>query len=136
MTETVINLPFPVSVNAMYRNLTIKGKPRRAKSERYRIWEQAAGWDIAQQKPVPVKGPYQITLILTRPDGRRRDAFNLEKGVSDLLVKHGIIEDDALMEVGTVRWGVGGRGVQVRIRPYGGDDGEEIPGDPGHEESA
>lgn len=88
----ILELPFPISVNRMYKN---KGRSR-AKSERYRTWAKAAGWDVEQQKQEPIKGPYSLTLTLFEKDKRRRDPDNFVKCVSDLLVTHGLIEDDYL----------------------------------------
>lgn len=87
----VLRLPFPVSVNHLYRN-KLKG---RAKSQRYRTWANAAGWDIKDQKPKPLKGWYNLSIILTEKDNRRKDPGNFEKCVSDLLVEHGLVEDDS-----------------------------------------
>lgn len=90
-----LRLPFPVSVNAMYANNLKSGKGRR-KSARYMTWARAAGWDICNQKQQPIRGWYNIRILLTESDNRRRDPGNFEKGVSDLLVNHGLVEDDSL----------------------------------------
>lgn len=87
----VLTLPFPISVNAMYRN---KLKSR-AKSERYMTWARAAGWQLQAQRQKPIKGWYALTLTLYEADNKRRDADNFVKAVSDLLVTHGLIEDDS-----------------------------------------
>lgn len=86
-----ITLPFPISANALYRN--VKGVGR-VKTERYRTWLQSAGWDVNQARQKPLKGWYRISLTLYENDKRRRDPDNSFKGVSDLLVTHGLIEDD------------------------------------------
>lgn len=86
-----ITLPFPISVNALYRN--VKGVGR-VKTQRYRTWIQAAGWDVNQAKQKPMKGWYKIHMTLYEKDNRRRDPDNSFKGVSDLLVTHKLIEDD------------------------------------------
>ena len=54
MTEVVINLPFPVSVNALYRNVRGRG---RVMTERHKTWRQAAGWELEQQRPKNHKRP-------------------------------------------------------------------------------
>lgn len=88
----ILKLPFPVSVNALYKN-RLKG---RAKSERYMTWANAAGWEIKRQKQIPINGYYDITIMLTRKDKRKYDIGNFEKCISDLLVEHLLIEDDSL----------------------------------------
>ena len=87
----ILTLPFPVSVNAMYAN-----KARgRTKSERYMTWARAAGWELQAQRQKPIHGWYTLTLFLYEADNRRRDPGNMEKAVSDLLVTHGLIDDDS-----------------------------------------
>ena len=88
----LLTLPFPVSVNAMYKNIR-KG---RAKSQRYMTWARSAGWSIKEQKPEPIKGWYTLTLVLHEKDKRRRDPDNFVKAVSDLLVTHNLIDDDCM----------------------------------------
>ena len=86
-----ITLPFPISVNALYRNVRGVG---RVKTERYRTWIQAAGWDVKQAKQKPINGWYRISMTLHESENRRRDIDNFFKGVSDLLVAHKLIDDD------------------------------------------
>lgn len=45
-----------------------------------------------------------MTILATRPDGRRRDLGNLEKAVSDLLVEMQVIADDSLIEMFSMEW--------------------------------
>jgi Holliday junction resolvase RusA-like endonuclease len=112
----VITLPFPVSVNAMYAD----GATRRHKSQRYCDWLMEAGHQLNRQRPKPIKGPVNITYeFQDGRDNRRRDAFNLEKGVTDLLVAHGIIEadHDLILRRGVVTWNHEVEGVRVTIEP-------------------
>lgn len=91
MTATLrIELPFPISVNALYR--VFKGRP--VLSPRYRKWRAEAGWQLKAQTKARIAGPVHIRIALKAPDRKRRDADNLSKGVVDLLVQHGIIEAD------------------------------------------
>lgn len=85
-----LELPFPVSANALYRN-RLKG---RAKSDRYATWINAAGWSVKEQKQSPVRGWYRLTILLYEADDKIRDPGNMEKCVSDLLVRHGLVDDD------------------------------------------
>lgn len=114
---TTITLPFPISVNAMFAD----GRSRRIKSQRYADWLQEAGWELRRQRPDPVRG--QVELIYEVQDGkdnRRRDLCNLEKGVTDLLVAHQIIEADHDLIVREVRmkWASDVVGVRVTIKPF------------------
>jgi len=119
---TVIVLPFPISVNAMFSD----GKTRRHKSQRYCDWLLEAGYALNRQSPKPVRGPVKILYELQEGhDNRRRDAFNFEKGVTDLLVSHGVIEadHDLILRDGRVTWNRDVRGVRVTIEPLEKSDG-------------
>lgn len=113
---TVLELPFPISVNAMFSD----GKTQRIKSQRYADWIVEAGWELKRQRPAPVKGRVSIHYEFQDGiDGRKRDAFNFEKGVTDLLVTHGIIEadDNTILRKGSVEWSNEVKGVRVTIKP-------------------
>ena len=110
MTE--FRLPLPPSVNSLYANVPGKG---RIKSDRYRKWLSAAGWAIKEQRPKPITGDYALWIYCERPDQRKRDIGNLEKAVSDLLVKHGIISDDSLAAEIHLYWSGEGRECVVRV---------------------
>jgi Holliday junction resolvase RusA-like endonuclease len=112
---TVITLPFPISVNAMFAD----GKTRRHKSQRYADWLAEAGYALKSQRPQTVLGP--VTLLYEVQEGkdnRRRDIGNLEKGCTDLLVYYGIIEADHDLIVREIRmiWNKDVVGVRVTIQ--------------------
>ena len=99
----VVVLPYPPSVNALYR--AVKG--RSILSERYREWQYEAGQIIGLQRPLPVPGEVKVTVELSPPDKRKRDIDNAGfKAVLDLLVKHRVIEGDDSRYVRqiTARW--------------------------------
>ena len=109
-------LPFPVSVNAMYAD----GKTRRHKSQRYCDWLLEAGYTLNRLKLPQVKGQYHIHYAFQEGHDRRaRDAFNLEKGLTDLLVTHGVVEGDSnrYLRRGTVEWDSSVVGVRITITP-------------------
>ena len=111
---TVLTLPFPISVNAMFAD----GKTRRFKSQRYADWIAEAGYALKSQRPKSVPGP--VTLLYEVQEGkdaRRRDLGNLEKGVTDLLVDHGVIEADHDRIVREIRliWNKDVVGVRVSV---------------------
>src|SRR6266581_4080725 len=111
---TTITLPFPISVNAMFAD----GKTKRIKSQRYADWVQEAGWELKRQRPIPVRGQVRIRYELQEGhDNKRRDCFNFEKGVTDLLVEHGIIEadHDLILRGGEIYWNRDIIGIRVTI---------------------
>ena len=111
---TVVSLPFPVSVNAMFAD----GKTRRHKSQRYADWLLEAGYALNRQKPPPVPGKVVIHYELQDGrDKRERDCFNFEKGVTDLLVTHGVIERDSnrCLRAGLIEWSHDVEGIRVTI---------------------
>jgi Holliday junction resolvase RusA-like endonuclease len=114
---TTLTLPFPISVNALYVNSS-RG---RQDSQRYATWKLEAGWELQRQRPAPVKGPVELLYeVQDGKDNRRRDLCNLEKGVTDLLVTHGVIEADHDLIVREVRmkWAKDVVGVRVTISPF------------------
>lgn len=84
-----ITLPYPPSVNDTHD--TYNGSRL---SKKYRAWRDEAGWALKAQKPGKLLGEVSVTMFITPPDRRRRDADNLWKAGLDLLVKHKVIEDD------------------------------------------
>ncbi len=111
---TVIDLPFPPSVN----NLFINGKHGRFRSQRYDSWIMEAGNEILRQRPSKVVGPVVLSFEFQEGrDNRKRDITNLLKAPEDLLVKHGIIQADDGSIVRSVRasWSEAVEGVRVTI---------------------
>ena len=96
-----LELPFPVSVNALFAN---GGKGRgRHKTARYNAWIQEASLAIKESHRQRL-GPYSISIALMPPDKRGRDLGNLEKGVQDLLVMHRVVKDDRYCQRLTMFW--------------------------------
>ena len=90
----------PPSVNHLY------GKSRKYVyiSTKARAWQRHAGAELNIQKPGRVVGTYSMTIELSRPDNRRRDASNYVKTLEDLLVRHGVVDDDSLAQSVTSKW--------------------------------
>jgi crossover junction endodeoxyribonuclease RusA len=112
----VIDLPKPPSVNALFSNVPGRG---RVKSKEYRDWIEAAGWTLLSQKPAHVTGPVSLDYLMH--DSGRVDLGNLEKPLTDLLVTHGIIEDDkrSIVRRITLEWSPHVEGCRVHIKPEG-----------------
>jgi len=88
-------LPMPPSVNALYANA---GKRGRVKTAAYRTWIDECQWagGFMKEPPVHVAGQVAVCYRIPWPkDKRRRDIGNLEKPLSDMLVRLGAIEDDS-----------------------------------------
>lgn len=104
MTKITLNLPFPVSVNAIWR-----GKHKGAyKSPKYKAWITQAGLEWMTQKvkqPKQIPGEFSAFIILARPDKRVRDIDNFAKGIMDFCKAHNLIVDDKLCSRLYIRWG-------------------------------
>jgi len=106
-------LPYPPSTNGLFA-----GKARRFTSKAYKSWQFDADAALLQQTPLPrFTDRVVLTLTFGRPDKRRRDLGNLEKAVSDQLVKHNILADDSLIEILMLAWG-DVTGCRVEIEPF------------------
>ena len=118
MTE--LWLPFPVSVNNLFAAGSLRGRNRRFPSPRYRQWRNTAEALIMASRVRPVKGPVAVSLHLTAPDKRPRDADNYNKSVLDSLVRMRVIDGDDSRTVRrvTAGWENAERpGVRVVIEP-------------------
>jgi Holliday junction resolvase RusA-like endonuclease len=114
---TVLNLPFPPSLNNMF----INSKHGRFRSQKYDSWIMEAGNEILRQRPSKVAGP--VILSFEFQDGhdkRRRDISNLIKAPEDLLVSHRLIEADDQFTVRKISasWATDVEGVRVTIEPF------------------
>jgi len=115
MRATEIFLPLPPSANKLWRY----GQERVFKSPEYQSWLEEAGYKLNGQHPRPVPGPYKLTILAQRPPRRHRDLGNLEKALSDILVRHKVVDDDAWCDAIFARWVTTGEGVALRIEPAG-----------------
>lgn len=89
-----IELPVCPSVNGLYANKAGKG---RVKSKRYREWANAAGWEVRAKKPVPIMGPYRLSIWLSDDEASTWDLTNRVKAAEDFLVDCGLIQGDKKM---------------------------------------
>lgn len=99
MPDVILHLPICPPLNHLFCNLPYRrgrdGKQSgggRARTQRYRAWVQAAGWDVAQAKAAPIAGPVKVEIAV--PMGMRGDLDGRAKAAIDLVVEHGLIEDD------------------------------------------
>jgi len=104
----------PPSVNACFSNVKGKGRIR---TERYRQWATAAGWDCKRKGSV--HGAFTVTITIDRQTRHvLSDIDNRCKPVLDLLQEHGIIDNDRHCERATIEWGEAKGGMRVLVAPY------------------
>ena len=110
------HLPLPPSLNNSFLNLRGRG---RIKSTKYRAWIEEAGYRLNGQSPRRVEGPVRVSIVAVR-ENRLRDIDNIIKPILDLLVRHGVIEDDRRVEVVAAAWGSSDnlKGVSVEVTPH------------------
>jgi crossover junction endodeoxyribonuclease RusA len=100
----VIVLPFPPSVNRMWR--TFRGRMLlSADGRQYRANAVAA---VLQSREAYGAAPVVVSITAWLPDNRRRDADNLLKAPLDALVHAGALADDAQI-------------IELRVRKAGVD---------------
>lgn len=97
----------------------INGKYRaRAISQKYEDWRQEAGHLLNRQNPPAIQGPVKLSYAFQDGrDKRKRDCGNYEKGVTDLLVSHGVIQadDNTIVRGINLEWDYNVKGVQITI---------------------
>ncbi len=113
-------LPFPPSVNRLWRTTGAGGMYR---SPKYAAWRKQALWNVhIQVKGRQIVGPYKLTVLVVRPDKRRRDLDNLFKAASDVLVEMKVIEGDHLCEWLEARWVESGPECEIILETINGKD--------------
>lgn len=100
--EQTFLLPFPPSANNLFVNNRKTGG--RFVAPRYTSWRQEAGWSLKAQNPQKTTGKVHVSIIAIKPDKAKRDIDNIAKAINDLLVEHGVIEDDSLIEKQVAAW--------------------------------
>lgn len=110
----VLHLDMPPSVNNLYFNRKGKGRIR---TPEYVNWQIKAGWQIQVARQKPISGPVEVTYRFV--DAGRADLGNLEKAVTDLLVKHRLIEGDHRQIVRDIhlKWAPDVLGCHVVVSP-------------------
>lgn len=98
MTEMLV-LPWPPSVNAMYRVF----RNRSILSKAGRDFRNAAVAAIKAQGADLVACRCAVDILLYPPCRRRRDVDNYGKGVLDALVHGGALADDSLIDLLSIR---------------------------------
>lgn len=110
----IVTLPNPVSVNAMYGQAPGR---KRFHSAKYAAWIDEATIYLKAARPPKFKG--EVFVSITCEDTGPTDLDNKVKGILDLLVRHGVIEDDSRPFVRGIKLSWGNlSGCRVEVRPY------------------
>ncbi len=106
-TLLVIDLPFPPSLNQLWRSNFKSHHVYR--SPKYQSWLKQAGlqWLICKPRNFQtISGPFLAEIVLSPPDKRHRDLDNHLKALLDFLQSSAIIENDKYWRGPQPRWGV------------------------------
>jgi crossover junction endodeoxyribonuclease RusA len=97
ITLLELTIPFPPSVNRVYRNL--RGRTlisREGRAYRKDVCALLAGGGCRQP---PLGGRIALSMDAFPPDKRRRDLDNLQKSLIDALQHAGVYEDDSQIDL-------------------------------------
>ncbi len=91
---STVLLPWPPSLNAIWRSIVINGAPRVLLSKAGRDYREVVS-RLLRENGVAIRGPVQVTIDAYPPDRRRRDVDNLAKAALDALTHAGVWGDDS-----------------------------------------
>jgi len=102
--EIELHLPWPPSVNRIWRNVVIGRSARTLLSRDGRaFFARAAGEVLAQRKGRRIAGRVEVDLVLHPPTRAALDIDNRAKAVLDACTKGGLWADDSQVDVLIVR---------------------------------
>ena len=103
---TTIDLPYPPSVNSIWRQNRKTGKTYL--DPKYRAWKAEVDGAFLQNKRIwkPVPGRFRASFTLNESQPHRGDLDNRIKAVLDVLQRLGLIENDRLCVKFDVEWGL------------------------------
>jgi len=111
MSDYVLAMPYPPSVNSYWRHPTsgpLAG--RHMISEKGRAYREAVRAMFLGRKPIA--GRLNVEIIMSPPDKRKRDVDNIIKATLDSLTHAGVWGDDSQIDRLSV--------VRSSVRPGGG----------------
>lgn len=106
-----LTLPYPPSVNRMYRN--VGGKTLLSKDGR--DYRESVGIACLIAGRPRIEGRIAVSVELCPPDRRRRDLDNAFKGLLDSLQHAGVYEDDSQIDDLRIRRGAVVSGGEVKV---------------------
>lgn len=95
MTNKIITLPKPITVNKLYRYTCRGGFPSHYTSQEGKDWFEEAGYLLKSQwkKRTPIED--EVSVYMKLYICGRYDIDNGNKALFDLLVKQGVLKDDS-----------------------------------------
>ena len=85
----------PITKKNSQRIVLIGGHPKIIPSKQYKIYEDAALYQMSTKRPSePIRDPVNVGCVYYMPTRRRVDLVNLLEATMDILVKAKILEDD------------------------------------------
>lgn len=109
----------PPPLSALFTNVPKRGRVR---TERYKVWLQAVGWDMKRYHNVRFHEPVEIAITIGKLRSNS-DLSNRVKAIEDLLVSHGVIKDDSVTYLK-------GSAVRIAQEPFEGVEISITPADP------
>lgn len=117
MTDIVLDLPMPPSVNRIWR-ANRAGPNKVSRSPEYKQWIAHAdhvAMSMGQFRGLKtIVGPFEAKIVLQR---QRGDLDNRSKGILDWLQSRGVIADDKFCERLVLEWGDAPTGCRVTVTP-------------------
>lgn len=94
-----LELPWPPSVNRIWRNTVVGGKPRTLLSKEGRNYRaMVTQLVLAQRANRQLGGRLRVDVVAEAPDRRKRDLDNLGKACFDALTHAGVWLDDSQID--------------------------------------
>jgi Holliday junction resolvase RusA-like endonuclease len=111
----MVRLPVPPSVNNLFSNK--RGGGGRFITPKYRAWRNEAGTLLNIARPIKFGGiPVELAIYI--PEKTRGDLSNRIKALEDLIVAHGLINDDRQVKRILVEYHESAEAV-LSIQPFG-----------------
>ena len=103
MKRINVNLPWPPSVNSLYR---INRRSRIFKSKKAVDYTATVGWTLKREGFEGFgTSRVEIDILACPPDRRRRDLDNIQKALLDSLQEAGLFQDDCQVDKITITRG-------------------------------
>lgn len=121
MSPIVLDLPFPPSMNRIWRiSRRPNGKTRVYLNPLYEAWKRECDAELMISRlglrvDVPVRVPLKLTITLDGDTKRRGDTDNRIKPIQDWLQRAGLIWDDKLIRDVRAHWGEAPKGCHIVV---------------------